>query len=95
MPETTAAGLREGEHVTETGLTGTVKFYNDTQGWGRINADDGRDGVFVHHTGLNTPRRSRDGKTIELLQGERVSFDIAEGLRGPKCVNVVLLDSHH
>lgn len=93
MPTTEVSkALRPGEHVTETGLTGRVKFYDDKKGWGRINTDDGRDGIYVHHSGLNTPRRTDgQGNTVELVQGEAVSFDIAEGLHGPKCVNVQLL----
>jgi len=93
MPtETADCGLREHERVVERGLAGQVNWYNHQKGHGRITCDDGRTGLFVHYSGLLTPRRTDgQGNAIELKDGERVRFDIADGdQRGPKCVNVVL-----
>jgi CspA family cold shock protein len=50
-------------------MTGTVKWFNATKGWGFITPDDGKD-VFVHHLAVAT-----DGYRY-LLEGERVEFDV-------------------
>lgn len=91
-PHAPPPSLREGEYITERALTGLVKFYDDKKGIGFIHCDDGRE-IYVHHTGLNTPRNrfGPGGKVIELQECDAVRFDIAEGKRGPKCVNVELL----
>ena len=62
--------------------TGTVKWFNDKKGFGFIENDDGGD-VFVHHTSI----QGSGFKT--LAEGERVTFDIEQGEKGPKAVNVV------
>ena len=58
---------------------GTVKFYNRNKSFGFINGDDGKD-YFVHESGIS------EGVTID--EGDRVTFDITEGDRGPKAENV-------
>lgn len=60
-------------------MKGTVKFFNDMKGYGFIAADDGKD-YFVHQTGL--------GEGVELAQDDSVAFDVEQGPRGPKAVNV-------
>lgn len=63
-----------------TMFTGTVKFFNETKGFGFIkNEEDGKD-VFVHITGLN------DGVTI--AENDRVQYEVQEGPKGPSAVNV-------
>jgi CspA family cold shock protein len=60
---------------------GTVKWFNESKGFGFITNEDGGD-VFVHFSSI-----SGDGfKT--LVEGDKVSFDIEEGEKGPKAVNV-------
>ena len=60
---------------------GTVKWFNNQKGYGFITAEDGKD-VFVHFSGLNM----EGFKTLE--EGASVEFDITDGAKGPKAVNV-------
>ena len=62
-------------------MKGKVKFYNTGKGFGFISADDGKD-YFVHISGL------ADG--VQLRDGDAVVFEVGEGDRGPKAVNVQL-----
>ncbi len=61
--------------------TGKVKWFNDTKGYGFIEADDGTD-VFVHHTDIVA-----DGYRT-LAEGESVEFEVTQGTKGPKAANV-------
>lgn len=61
---------------------GTVKWFNESKGFGFIQQDNGAD-VFVHFSEIKS-----DGfKT--LAEGQRVQFDVIEGDKGPKAANVV------
>jgi len=63
-------------------MEGTVKWFNETKGYGFITADDGVD-VFVHHTAI-----AMEGfRTLEA--NERVKFEIKEGPKGPQAESVV------
>jgi CspA family cold shock protein len=60
---------------------GTVKWFNDSKGFGFITADSGED-VFVHHSSIK-----QDGfRSLE--EGQRVSFDITAGPKGPQASEV-------
>jgi len=63
---------------------GTVKWFNDRKGFGFIEQNDAPD-VFVHHSGIKA-----DGfKTLN--EGDKVSFDIEQGEKGPKAENVTVI----
>lgn len=60
---------------------GTVKWFNETKGFGFITTEDGTD-VFAHFSAIQG-----DGfKT--LAEGESVTFDVEEGDKGPRAVNI-------
>ncbi len=63
---------------------GTVKWFNDSKGFGFITSEDGSD-VFVHHTSI------QGNGFKSLAEGESVSFDTEKGPKGPKATNVAKL----
>jgi len=64
--------------------SGIVKWFNERKGYGFIEQDEGPD-VFVHHSGINATGFK------SLNEGDRVSFDIEEGQKGPRAVNVTVV----
>jgi len=60
---------------------GTVKWFNDSKGFGFIEQEGGPD-VFVHFSAI-----TGDGFK-SLAEGQRVSFDVTEGPKGPQAANV-------
>lgn len=58
--------------------TGTVKFFNETKGFGFIKDQESNEEFFVHATGL----------VDKVKENDTVSFDLAEGKRGTNAVNV-------
>ena len=63
---------------------GTVKWFNDSKGFGFIEQDSGAD-VFVHHSAI----QAQGFKSLE--EGSRVTFDVVDGAKGPAAENVVQL----
>ena len=57
---------------------GTVKFFNETKGYGFIKDDDSEKEYFVHITGLKD----------KVKQNDKVSFDLSDGKKGLNAVNV-------
>jgi CspA family cold shock protein len=64
------------------GQEGTVKWFSSEKGYGFIAPDDGSEHVFVRHTGI----AGGGFKTFE--EGERVSYEMTQGRRGPQAQNV-------
>jgi len=62
--------------------TGTVKWFNDTKGFGFITPEDGGKDLFVHHSGI-----AGDGFK-SLTEGQKVTFEAQDGPKGPAAVNV-------
>ncbi|MEK6682009.1 MAG: cold-shock protein [Nitrospirota bacterium] len=61
---------------------GTVKWFNESKGFGFITSEDGAD-VFVHYSSIQG-----DGFKV-LAEGDRVSFDTEKSPKGPKAINVM------
>ncbi|MBW8055093.1 MAG: cold-shock protein [Acidiferrobacterales bacterium] len=62
--------------------TGTVKWFNESKGYGFITPEDGSKDVFVHHSGiLGSGFKS-------LAEGQRVTFSIQQGEKGPSATEV-------
>jgi cold shock protein len=63
--------------------TGTVKWFNDSKGYGFIQPEDGAKDVFVHHSNIA-------GEGFKsLTEGSKVEFEVREGAKGPEAINVV------
>lgn len=63
--------------------TGTVKWFDSAKGFGFISSDEGKD-VFVHFSAIS----SNGFKTLE--EGQKVTFEVVDGARGPQAANVNL-----
>jgi len=94
MPATTRLSLsteipdpRQSAIHTEFGMRtiGTVKWFNDSKGFGFITPQDGGKDCFVHHTAI------QGSGFKSLTEGEQVEFEVVQGQKGPAAENVVRL----
>ena len=67
-----------------TTKTGTVKWFNETKGFGFIEQDEGPD-VFAHYSEINA------GGFKTLAEGQKVEFNLTEGAKGPQAEAIVAL----
>jgi cold shock protein len=66
--------------------TGTVKWFNDTKGYGFISPDDGGDDLFAHFSEIQA-----DGfKTLQ--DGQKVTFEVTQGKKGLQASNIRIAD---
>ena len=63
--------------------SGTVKWFNDSKGFGFITPDDGGNDLFVHHSEIKT-----DGYA-SLNENQKVTYEVGQGKKGPCANNVV------
>ena len=62
--------------------TGTVKWFNDSKGFGFITPDDGGKDLFAHHSSI------QGAGFKSLKEGQKVSFDVTQGQKGPAAANI-------
>ena len=65
-------------------ITGTVKWFNESKGFGFLEREEGPD-VFVHFSAINA-----DGFR-SLAEGQKVSFSVTQGQKGPQAENVTVI----
>lgn len=65
--------------------TGTVKWFNDSKGFGFITPDDGGNDLFVHHTSIIAEGFK------SLAEGQKVEFNVGRGPKGENATDVVAL----
>ena len=66
---------------------GSVKWFNEEKGYGFIQQENGGDDIFVHFRQAN---RQGPGK-VSLDEGQKVTFEVGEGQKGPQAENVTPL----
>jgi CspA family cold shock protein len=67
---------------------GTVKWFNAARGFGMIVPDDRTPDVFVHFSSIEGAGHR------DLIENQRVTFDVVSGIKGPRSIRVRPLDSH-
>jgi CspA family cold shock protein len=72
------SNILNGENTMSNGI---VKWFNDSKGFGFIEQENGKD-VFVHHSAINSTGFK------SLSEGDRVTFDVVQGPKGPAASNV-------
>ena len=65
--------------------TGTVKWFNETKGFGFIKPDDGGSDVFAHYSGI----KSKGFRTLK--ENQRVEYQVQQGQKGPQAVEINVL----
>jgi len=69
-------------------LNGTVKWFNSEKGYGFIEQEDGGKDVFVHFRQIN---KENSYDRVSLEDGQKVTFELGEGQKGPQAENVTAL----
>ena len=67
-------------------VTGTIKWFNESKGFGFITPDNGGDDVFAHFSAI----QARGFKTLK--ENQKVSFDVTMGPKGKQATNIKPLD---
>jgi len=67
--------------------TGTVKWFNDEKGYGFIEQENGDSDLFVHFRQVN----NTSGGRVSLNDGQKVTYEIGEGQKGPQAENVTAI----
>ena len=70
--------IRKGRHMP----TGTVKWFNDSKGFGFITPDDGSEDLFAHFSAIQM------GGFKTLKEGQKVSFEVTQGQKGKQASNI-------
>ena len=70
-----------------TQLNGTVKWFNSEKGYGFIQQEDGGSDVFVHFRQINSNGYER----VTLEEGQKVTYELGEGQKGPQAENVTIV----
>jgi len=65
-------------------VNGTVKWFNSEKGFGFIEPENGENDVFVHYRQINSNGYDR----VSLNEGQKVTFEIGKGEKGPQAENV-------
>ena len=68
-------------------LNGSVKWFNEEKGYGFIQQDNGSGDLFVHFRQVNSTGPGR----VSLEEGQKVTYEIGEGQKGPQAENVTPL----
>ena len=66
---------------------GSVKWFNEEKGYGFIQQDNGGSDVFVHFRQVNSTGPGR----VSLSEGQKVTYEVGEGQKGPQAENVTPL----
>lgn len=70
-----------------TQCQGTVKWFNSEKGYGFIQQESGEKDIFVHYRQITNAGHGR----VNLEEGQKVSYDIGQGQKGPQAENVTIL----
>ena len=79
-------GITANKARTSKMATGTVKWFNDTKGYGFISPDDGGDDLFAHFSEI----QAEGFKSLQ--DGQKVSFEVTQGKKGLQAANIKAVD---
>jgi cold shock protein len=81
-PGTSKNSQRKEDNMGGERISGTVKWFNDSKGFGFIQQEGGPD-VFVHHSAI----QSQGFKSLK--EGQKVTMEVTQGQKGPQASNVI------